>query len=59
MNPPKDLGIKVGSKEESRWTKVRDVAEESINNSNIEIEINREIFALAVRRIAEEKEKFK
>jgi len=55
----KDLGIKVGSKEEVLWTKVKKEAEILIEQSEESLIVQREMLKLAEKRIAEEKEKFK
>ncbi len=56
---PKDLGIKIGSKEEAEFTKVLKMQEESLLNSRVNQEIAECVIELCKRRIAEEKEKFK
>ena len=56
---PKDLGVKIGSKEEKFWTDIKDKAEGDILNNKHMIQINEAIIVLAEARIAEEKEKFK
>ncbi len=50
-----DLGVKIGTKEEARWTKVLETAREAIGNCLMEEEINKEIVKLAKRKL----EKFK
>ena len=56
---PKDLGIKIGSKEEAAWTKARDTIEEEIQASRITLVMNETLLILANEKIEEEKEKFK
>lgn len=59
IEEPKDLGIKIGSKEEAAWTQLRDKIEEDIIQNKITQEINTVIFELAEKKIELEKEKFK
>ena len=59
MKEPKDLEIKIGSKEEAAWTSVFEKASESIMQNKIESELNEIVVEYAKKRIAEEKEKFK
>ena len=56
---PKDLDIKIGSKEEALWTKVKKEAEILIEQSLENLIIQRELLILANTRIQEEKEKLK
>ena len=56
---PKNLRIKVGSKKEAEWTKSLRLSEELEIRGEVDLEINKLIIALAKKRIAEEKEKFK
>lgn len=56
---PKDLGLKIGTKEEADWTRVKFNAEEEIRKSKISIILNELILKEAEKRIAEEKKKFK
>jgi len=55
----KDLGIKIGTKEEVFWTDVQRKMEEGIKHAGHEIEINKHVLILAQERIAEEREKLK
>ena len=59
MKEPKDLGVKMGTKEESSWKNVLSQAEELVIKGKTDLEINNMIVDLAKKRIAEEKEKFK
>ncbi len=54
---PKDLGVKICSKEEAFWTLAKGRAKEAILNNQREIAINNAIIILADARIQEEKEK--
>lgn len=56
---PEDLGVKIGSMEEELWTQVRDEAKALIDNHEKSLIIQKAMFDLAVKKIAEEKEKFK
>ena len=55
----KDLGIKMGTKEEALWKRVKKEAEVLIEQSEDNLIIQKEILTLADKRIVEEKEKFK
>ena len=59
MKEPKDLGVKIGSKDEVFWTEMEEKAEGEILNNRREIEINEAIISHARTRIRLEKEKFK
>lgn len=54
---PEDLGVKIGSKREARWTQVRDQAKSAIEESEIAIKINKAIVSLADQIISEEEAK--
>ena len=56
---PKDLGIKIGTKEEVFWTDVKRKMEESILMYTESLIGEKAMLKIANRRIAEEKEKFK
>lgn len=56
---PKDIDVKIGSKEQVLWKGVVDRVGEQIAQGKIEAEINETILKLATRRESEEKEKFK
>ena len=51
----KDLGVKIGSKEEAAWTKVLRAQEETSINAGLNKEIADTLVKLAKERIAEEK----
>ena len=55
---PEDLGIKIGSKKEALWTKVRDEAKILIEQSIGNLEIQKEILKLAERKIKKEHKKW-
>ena len=59
MKEPKDLGVKMGTKEEASWKIVLKQAEELVIKGKTDLEINKMIVELAQKRIAEEKAKFK
>lgn len=56
---PKDLGIKIGTKEEVFWTKVLRVGEQEKEDCTNTIILQDEIIKIAKLKIAEEKEKMK
>ncbi len=51
----KDLGLKIATKKEATWIKVRDTAKQRLDQLNEDLEINKEILNLAERIIKEEK----
>ena len=53
----KDLGIKIGTKAEALWTKVKKEAEILIEQSEESLTIQKEMLKLADKKIAEEKGK--
>ena len=59
MKVPKDLGIKIGSKEEVFWTDAKRRLENSILQYTESLMGDKIMLELADKRIAEEKEKFK
>ena len=59
MKKPKDLGIKIGSKDEVFWKDMVTKMEEGLQNAKHEIEINNLVLEHAKLRIIEEREKFK
>ena len=59
MSKDKDLGIKIGSKEEVYWTDALHQSEEQVIKGKGELMIHQMIVELAKRKIEEEKEKFK
>lgn len=59
IREPKDLGVKIGTKEEKAWTDIMTQAKKQLEQAFREIEINKAIVALSQRKIDEEKEKFK
>ena len=59
MKVPKDLGIKIGSKEEVFWTDLERKLENSIVQYTESLQGEKLMLELAKKRIAEEKEKFK
>ena len=56
---PKDLGLKVGSKDEQFWKAVKDKAVEDNLNASRQTELNLELIKYCNKRILEEKAKFK
>ena len=59
MKVPKDLGIKIGTKEEKWWTDFREDREKEIEDSKRIIEINEHMLGFIDSKIKEEKERFK
>ena len=54
---PEDLGIKVVSKEEAIWTKVRDEGKELIKQSQNNLIVQKAMVAMAERKIKEQQRK--
>tara|TARA_Y100000310_G_scaffold295942_1_gene327756 strand:+ start:1473 stop:1655 length:183 start_codon:yes stop_codon:yes gene_type:complete len=54
-----DLGLKMGSRKEVIWTKIKKEAEILIEQSEENLIIQKELLNLAKTKIAEEKENFK
>ena len=59
MKEPKDLGVKMGTKEEANWKSVLKSSEELLVTGKANVEINEMITELAKKKIEEEKLKFK
>ena len=59
MKVPEDLGIKIGSKEEVFWTDAKFKLENSILQYTESLLADKMHLKLALKRIAEEKAKFK
>ena len=51
---PKDLGVKIGTKTEALWTRVRDEAKTLIDNSNNNLIVQKEMLKLAEKKLSEE-----
>ncbi len=54
---PKDLQLKVGTKEEAAWTAIKTSTKENTIQNNIQNLINEQVIALADRKIKEEQAK--
>lgn len=54
---PKDLGVKIASKEEQAWTEIMTRAEREIEQNLRIVEIDRMIVLLAQKKVEEEKKK--
>lgn len=52
---PKDLGIKVGTKIEAFWTRIRDASKEAIFNAEQTMIADKSLLELAEKKIKEEK----
>ena len=59
MKVPKDLGLKIGTKEEANWTSILNQSEALLIKGKSDVVINEMIVKLAKKRIEQEKEKFK
>ena len=59
VKEPKDLRLKIGTKEEKSWTDVLKQSEDLLIEAKQNVEINTLIVDLAEKKIKEEKEKFK
>ena len=59
MKVPKDLGIKIGSKEEVFWTDAKRRLENSILQYTESLIGDKALLKIAIKRIQEEKDKFK
>lgn len=51
---PKDLQVKIGTKEEARWTKVRDDVSAQVEVTETNLEIQKQILKYAEEQIAKE-----
>ena len=56
---PKDLGIKIGSKEEVFWTKIKDTIKEQITQAQAQIAMNKHMLPFVERKILEEQRRGK
>ena len=56
MKHPKDLKIKIGSKDEAFWTSMKRKCQEVIDGSRHEVEIQDVILELCDKRIKEEQD---
>ncbi|MEO1955803.1 MAG: hypothetical protein ABGX42_04305 [Gammaproteobacteria bacterium] len=54
-----DLGIKIGTPEEAKWTEILEVQKESLLANKINQQIAENMIILCEKRISEEKETFK
>ena len=59
MGDDKDLDVKIGTKEEAFWTKIKDQSEALVENCTNEILLHSEIKAIAEKKIVEEQKKAK
>lgn len=51
---PNDLQLKVGTKIEAQWTRIKATTEENTQQNNIQNLINEQVIALAEKKIKEE-----
>jgi len=56
---PKNLGIKIGSKEEAFWTEIKDKLKEQTLTSQRQIIMNEHMLIFVEKKIAEEQRKGK
>ena len=56
IEEPEDLGIKIGTKEESAWTQIRDSAQIEVDNNKRAIIIGENMVKLANEMIEKEKD---
>lgn len=59
IKEPEDLGIKIGTKEEVLWTKVKKAAEVLIEQSEEHMIVQKAMLKLAEENIKKEQEKMK
>lgn len=59
MKQPKDLGIKIGTREESIWVRVRDESKELIKQSEDNLIIQKALLKLADENILLEQQKIR
>ena len=59
MSEPKDLGVKIGTKDQVLWTSVLKNSELQKKTAEDTVQIQTEVIELAKKRIEEEKAKFK
>ena len=57
MEEPKDLGLKIGTKKQAMWIKLKNDAEKLILSSEAEIMIQKEVIKFADKIIPEEEKK--
>ena len=56
---PKDLGLKIGSKDEVFWTKVSDAAKQALSVAEDTVKLQKAVMIMAGRHIKEEQRKAK
>ena len=59
IKEPEDLGLKIGTPEEAKWTEILKAQTQTSINSKVNKEVADCLIELAKKRIAEEKEEFK
>jgi len=59
ITEPKDLGVKIGTKEEAAWKIIKESQEQNIRTGKINVEVAEAVLRLAEIRIIEEQENFK
>ena len=56
---PKDLGLKIGTKEEAYLQKLKEMLEDERRNCEITAKLNKEFLVIVEKHLLEEKNKFK
>ena len=59
MEQQQDLGIKIGTKDEAKWTQVKKSAEAEIDAAEFAIKYHKSLLVLAETKIKEEQRKSK
>ncbi len=57
MSNQKDLGIKIGTKKEALWTRIKEASEQAILQGEADLLIHGRVIALAEVKIREEERK--
>lgn len=59
MKEPKDLGVKIGTPKESKWTEILKAQKEALMTSEMDQMISEKVISLAEEQIEIEKAKMK
>ena len=59
IEEPEDLGLKIGTPKEAKWTEILKAQTQTSINSEVNKEVADTLIILAEKKIAEEKEEFK
>ena len=52
-----DLGVKIGTKAEAEWTRMKKIQEQNILVGEVNVDVARKVLELCKEKIAEEKKK--